>query len=131
MSTAIPTVYTHISPEHITQLIALLDESRVSARESDLNLHSRDQSFHAARLPGVIIWPQTTDEISRILRYANDAHIPVTAWGAGTSLEGNCIPVYGGILLNLNRMNQIIEVRPDDFQVDVEPGVTRIELNKT
>src|SRR5688572_4936460 len=98
MSTVIPTAYTRISSEHITNLTALLDESRVSAREADLNLHSRDQSFHESRLPEVIVWPQTTEEVSHILRYANDARIPVTAWGAGTSLEGNCIPVYGGIL---------------------------------
>jgi D-lactate dehydrogenase (cytochrome) len=131
MSTVRPATYTQITTEHIAKLIALLDEARVSSREADLSLHSRDQSFHAAHLPEVVIWPETSQEISQILRYANEMRIPVTPWGAGTSLEGNSIPVHGGILLNLNRMNRIVEVYPDDFQVDVEPGVTRIELNKT
>jgi D-lactate dehydrogenase (cytochrome) len=122
--------YTPLGSQHVTELTALLDNDRVSTRQADLNLHARDQSFHPAQPPEVVIWPQTTDEVSRVLRFANAAHIPVTAWGAGTSLEGNPMAVNGGIVMNLQRMNRIVAIRAEDFQVDVEPGVTRLELNK-
>src|SRR5690349_9745314 len=123
--------YSKITDQHVAELRAMLDAERVSVRGADLELHSRDQSFHEAHPPDVVIWPQTTQEVSEILRFAHAACIPVTAWGVGTSLEGNPLAVYGGILLDTSRMNRIIEVRAEDFQVDVQPGVTRLDLNKT
>ncbi|MEP7289427.1 MAG: FAD-binding oxidoreductase [Chloroflexota bacterium] len=123
--------YTKVSQQHIAELTALLDAERVSARTADLDLHARDQSLHAAHPPEIVVWPETTEEVSRVLSYANTACIPVTAWGAGTSLEGNPLAVEGGIMMDLGRMNKILNVRAEDFQVDVQPGVTRIELNKT
>ncbi len=123
-------MYSRITAAHIATLTAMLDAERVSQRAADLNLHARDQSFHEEHLPEAIVWPDTTEEVSRVLRFANEAHIPVTAWGAGTSLEGNPIAVHGGIMMDFLRMNKIIKIRPEDFQVDVQPGVTRLELNK-
>jgi D-lactate dehydrogenase (cytochrome) len=93
-------------------------------------LHSRDQSFHEPHAPEVIVSPNSTEEVSGVLRYANEQHIPVTPWGAGSSLEGNPIAVNGGIMMNFVNMAAIVDTRPDDFQVDVQPGVTRLELNK-
>jgi D-lactate dehydrogenase (cytochrome) len=122
--------YSKLDDRHIAELTALLDSERVSIREADLNLHSRDQSFHQARPPEVVIWPESTHEVSQVLRYANGAGIPITPWGAGTSLEGNPLAVNGGIMMDLSRMNRILNVHTEDFQVDVQPGVTRLELNK-
>src|SRR5258708_38891091 len=122
--------YNKVTNPEVTALIALLDAQRVSLREADLNLHARDQSFHKARPPEVVIWPISAEEVSRVLKFANDARIAVTAWGAGTSLEGNPLAVYGGIVMDLTRMDKIVNVRAEDFQADVQPGVTRIELNK-
>src|SRR5258708_6127903 len=126
---AIP-AYVKMTPVHIADLRALLDAERVSTRNAELALHARDQSFHIPPPPEAVVWPESAEEVSRVLRYANAAHIPVTAWGAGTSLEGNPLAVEGGIVMNLMRMNKIIAVRAEDFQVDVQPGVTRLELNK-
>ncbi|MCC7449948.1 MAG: FAD-binding oxidoreductase [Anaerolineae bacterium] len=123
-------MYSRITADHVAALTAMLDAERVSQRSADLNLHARDQSFHHEQLPEVIVWPETTAEVSAIVRYANEARIPVTPWGAGTSLEGNPIAVQGGIMMDFTRMNKIVQIRPEDFQVDVQPGVTRIELNK-
>jgi len=123
-------MYSRITADHVAALTATLDAERVSQRAADLNLHARDQSFHHEQLPEVIVWPETTQEVSAIMRYANEALIPVTPWGAGTSLEGNPIAVQGGIMMDFTRMNKIVQIRPEDFQVDVQPGVTRIELNK-
>ncbi|MDP7545020.1 MAG: FAD-binding protein, partial [Anaerolineales bacterium] len=64
------------------------------------------------------------------MSYANQHRIPVTPWGAGTSLEGNPIPVQGGIVLNLSRMNRILDVHTADFQIDVQPGILYKDMNK-
>jgi len=109
----------------------IVGSERVSMGESILDLHSKDESFHQRRRPDVVVWPIRTEEISEILKMANEKRIPVTPWGAGTSLEGNPIPVEGGIVLDLQQMNHIHEIRKEDLQVRVEPGVIYKELNKT
>lgn len=114
-----------------SELKAILDERRVSSGESIRHLHSHDESFHAPSLPDVVVWPHTTEEVSRLVRWAREKRVPVTAWGAGTSLEGNPIPVRGGMVMDFNEMNRIIAVRPEDFQADVQAGVIYKELNKT
>mgnify|MGYP000908984918 FL=1 len=113
-----------------SELKAILDERRVSSGESVRHLHSHDESFHAPSLPDVVVWPHTTEEASRLVRWAKEKRVPVTAWGAGTSLEGNPIPVRGGMVMDFNEMNRIIAVRPEDFQADVQAGVIYKELNK-
>lgn len=115
---------------NLNELRNILDERRVSTGQSVLHLHSHDESFHAPVLPDVVVWPHTTDEVSFLVRWACENKIPVTAWGAGTSLEGNPIPVQGGMVIDFAEMNHIIAVRPEDFQVDVEAGIIYKELNK-
>jgi D-lactate dehydrogenase (cytochrome) len=122
--------YTRVTAEHVAHLATLLGAERVSTQSADLDLHARDQSFHTACLPEVVIWPETTEEISQVLCFANENRIPVVPWGAGTSLEGNPIAVHGGIMIDFGRMNKIVRIRAEDFQVDVQPGVTRVDLNK-
>src|SRR5207237_6791467 len=103
-------------PEHIARLTALLDAERISQREADIDLHSRDQSFHRAYPPEVLVWPETTQEVSQIVRFANENQLPITAWGAGTSLEGNPLAVYGGIMMDFSRMSKVVKVRAEDFR---------------
>ncbi len=119
-----------ISSETLEFLTNLLGPDRVSTRQADLDAHSRDESFHPPHPPEVVVWPQNAQEISAILRHANAQRIPVTPWSGGSSLEGNPIPVYGGIVLALYRLNQILEIREADLQVVVQPGVIYDELNK-
>ncbi|MRR17240.1 MAG: FAD-binding oxidoreductase [Deltaproteobacteria bacterium] len=111
-------------------LKSILDDRRVSAGRSVLDLHSHDESFHAPSLPDVVVWPQTTEEVRRLVVWAARYKVPVTAWGAGTSLEGNPIPVEGGMVMDFAEMNRILAVRAEDFQVDVEAGVIYKDLNK-
>jgi D-lactate dehydrogenase (cytochrome) len=110
-------------------LRTLVDSDRISTGESVLDLHAKDQSQHAPCRPEVVIWPQTAAEVAAIVKYANEQHIAVTGWGAGSSLEGNTIPVCRGIVLDFSRMNRILEIREHDFQADVEPGVIYQDLN--
>ncbi|BDG37596.1 FAD-binding oxidoreductase [Saccharococcus caldoxylosilyticus] len=106
------------------------DRERVTINETILEQHSKGIAYHAPRKPDVVVFPKTAAEVSAVLSYANERRIPVTPFGAGSSLEGHVIPVEGGITLDFTMMNEIIEIRPDDFLAIVEPGVTRMQLNQ-
>ncbi len=114
----------------LTQLQAIFPPERISTARAIREQHARDQSAHQPHLPDVVLWPLTAQEVSQTLRLANDARIPVTPWGAGTSIEGNPIPVLGGILLDLSRMDQILTIHERDFQVTVQPGALYKDMNK-
>ena len=114
---------------HLTFLQNLLGPERVSVKPTDLDAHSQDESFHPPHPPEVVVWPESAEEISAILHYANRERLPVTPWSGGSSLEGNPIPVYGGILLALYNMNKILAINEADLQVVVQPGVVYDELN--
>ena len=108
----------------------MVPSDRFSTGDSNLDLHSKDQSQHQPCRPWAVIWPVDRVEVSEILKYANKNLIPVTGWGAGSSLEGNPIPVKAGIVLDFSQMNKIRDIREEDFQVDVEPGVIYQNLNE-
>ena len=122
--------FNRVTKKDIDFLINLLGADHVSTGESNLVLHSADQAHHKGYLPEVVVWPDATEEVSAVLKMANQRRIPVTPWGAGTSLEGNCLPVAGGIVVDFQRMNKILSIRSKDFQVDVQPGVTYKDMNK-
>lgn len=119
-----------ISQAAFAALKSVFDEHRIATGESVRQLHARDESYHDPVLPQVVVWPHTTEEVSCLVRWAWSYGIPVTPWGAGTSLEGNPIPVAGGMVIDFQEMNQIIAIRQEDFQVDVQAGVIYKELNK-
>ncbi|MFQ5942330.1 MAG: FAD-binding oxidoreductase [Anaerolineales bacterium] len=120
---------THLNPEHLAHLTSVVGDEHLSTIPADLDQHARDQSFHEARRPAAVVWPGSTQEVSQVLQYANRQRIPVTPWGAGTSLEGNPIPLYGGLSLDLRRMNRFLKVRPEDFQVEVQAGIFYKDMN--
>ena len=122
--------YGKITDRELEFIRETVGSERMSVGESVLDLHGKDESFHERRRPDVVVWPLRTEEISQILKLANGKRIPVTPWGAGTSLEGNPIPVEGGIVLDLQQMNHILELRTEDLQVRVEAGLIYKELNQ-
>lgn len=124
------TSYNTLTAEHLAHLTQIVGAGNISTTQADIDLHSRDQSRHAAHDAEAVIWVQEAQQVADILRYANEQHIPVTPWGVGTGLEGNSIPLYGGISLSFERMNQIVEVHVDDFQVTVQPGIGHKDLNQ-
>jgi len=118
----------HMLVEELRKIIP--DRERVTVNETVLEQHSRDiTSYHRSRLPDVVVFPTTTQEVSAVLRYAHAHDIAVTAFGVGSSVEGQVVPLQGGISLDLTLMNQVLDVRPGDFLVNVQPGVRRTELN--
>lgn len=112
------------------QLVNVLGEERVSVTEAERLLHGRDQSAHPPHLPDAVVWPHTTAEVSAILKLANEQQIPIVGWGAGSSLEGNPIPLRGGIVVDFQQMNQIVAVHAADFQAVVQPGIFYKDMNK-
>ena len=110
-------------------LEVLRDERRVVDGDSVLDQHGRDLSLHAPRRPDVVVFPESTDEVARLLAFASAEGVPVVPFGAGTSLEGHVIPIAGGITLSLARMNRLLTLRADELNATVQPGLTRLALN--
>lgn len=75
-----------------------------------------------------LIFPKSTQEVSEVLRYAHEHRIPVTPRGAGTNLVGSTVPIQGGIILDLSRMNRVLELDEDTMTVWVEPGILLQDL---
>lgn len=112
-------------------LLAILDDpERVSVNETVLEHHSGGMSYHERKKPDIVVFPKTEQEVIDIIKYAAKNRIPVIPYGAGSSVEGHVIPMYGGISMDFTLMNEILSVYPDDFVVKVQPGVTRMQLNK-
>ncbi len=122
--------YGKLTDQELDFIRRIVGPERMSLGESVLDLHGKDESFHPKRRPDLVIWPLGPEEISYILKMANEIRIPVTPWGAGTSIEGNPNPVEGGIVLDLQQMNHILQLRTEDLQVRVEAGVIYKELNQ-
>jgi D-lactate dehydrogenase (cytochrome) len=101
---------------------------RVTDDETVTEGHGSDISPHAPRPPDAVVFPDSSAEVAEILRWANAERVPVIAYGSGTSVEGQVIPVRGGISLDLSRLNEILAVRPDDLFARVQAGVKRLQL---
>jgi D-lactate dehydrogenase (cytochrome) len=90
--------------------------------------HSHDEAHHQPRLPDIVCYPRSTEETSEILKISAKYKIPVVPFGAGTSLEGQVLPLLGGIVLDMREMNRILRISTEDLDADVEAGVTRKQL---
>jgi glycolate oxidase len=91
--------------------------------------HAGDKWF-ATALPDAVAFPRSAQSVSTLLSFADQHRIPVTARGAGHGYVGGCVPVHGGIVLSLARMNRIKEINPRDFVAVVEPGVITSRLQE-
>lgn len=114
----------------LDELRRILPEDRISNRAADLDAASRDESSLPPSRPEAVAWPASTEEVVSLVRLARKTKIALTARGAGTSLEGNPIPLAGGLVVDFSRMNRVLEVKPGDLSVRVEPGVVYADLNR-
>lgn len=109
-----------------TFLTDALSDEQVAFTDATRESHASDwgsrESSHAT-VPDAVAFPESTTDVAAVLAGAHEREIPVTPYAAGTSMEGNAVPSFAGISLDLTRMDEIHEVRPADFQVDVGPGV--------
>ncbi len=109
------------------KLIELLGRDVVSDEAAELETHAGDKWF-ASQAPEVVVFAESTEQVSKLLRFASANKIPVTARGSGFGYVGGCVPVNGGIALSLARMNRIKEISFADAIAIVEPGAITAEL---
>ena len=95
----------------------------------DLVSYSYDASDHDHRPDGAV-WPADAEQVSQILNMAEKHRIPVIPRGAGTGLAGAAVPVQGGLVMDMCRMNRIIDIRISDRLIVVQPGVVYDDLQK-
>ncbi|RLJ86701.1 FAD-binding oxidoreductase [Planococcus citreus] len=111
-------------------LAEFLTSEQISVNETIKELHGRDESYHAMQLPDIVVFPETAEQVSKIMKLSQQYAIPVVPFGLGSSLEGHVIPEQGGITVDFSLMNKVLHVDAEDFLVTVQPGVTRTQLNK-
>lgn len=116
--------------EVITRLQTILPPSAFSLENGVLAGYSRDESSQPAQMPLAVAWPETAEQVAAILKLCNEQRIPVTARGGGSSLEGNAVPSPDSIVLSFEKMNKVLEILSEDFQVRVQPGVVYDDLNR-
>lgn len=113
------------------QALKLMLGDRYSVSESVRLVHGKGEAWHAPQLPDCVCFPESTDEVSRIVKICAEHRIPVIPFGVGTSLEGHTIAPLGGVSIDLGRMNQVLQVHPADMDCRVQAGVTRKQLNQS
>ena len=112
----------------ISQLKTLMGD-RLTVSVSGRKQYGQNETYYKEMLPDAVAYPKDEKEVSEILQICNNNMCPIIPWGTGTSLEGNSIPVNGGVTLSFENMKSILNINSDDMDVTVQPGLTREELN--
>lgn len=118
--------------EEQTRAVAALKDllgDRCATGASVRELHASDEAWHRPEFPAAVVFPESTEEVQAVVRICAEHACPVVPYGVGTSLEGQVIPVRGGISVDTSRMNAILSVNTEDLDAVVQPGVTRQQLN--
>ncbi len=118
-----------IKPEIVSQLQKITGKEGVLTAKEDLNAYSYDGTTTWTHMPDVVVLPTTTEQISRVLKLANENKVPVTTRGAGTNVSGGSIPIKGGIVLCTVKMNKILDINKTNLTATVEPGVVLQNFN--
>lgn len=111
------------TPRHLQELQQILPVGSVLADADTLTLYSHDWTEDLRFMPHVVVKPTTTAQVAAVLAYCHDQRLPVTPCGARTGLSGGMLPVHGGVMLSLEKMNQIVELDTRNLQIRVQPGV--------
>ena len=112
-----------------TELKSIFKE-RFSTSQSTRTNYSRGEDTYDPVLSKAVIFPETNEEVSTILKLCNERKVPVVPFGTGTSLEGNVVGNEEGITISLEKMNRILSVNVEDFDCRVQANVTREQLNE-
>ena len=122
--------HNRIDKSILDRLITIAGSENIYMEQSDLQSYAVDESTMAIpMLPEIVVKPSNTEVISHVLALANKHNIPVTPRGAGTGLSGGCVPLYGGIVLSVEKMNHIKRIDLNNFIAIVEPGVSLTQLD--
>src|SRR5690606_36241384 len=107
--------------------LSLLGGDKASISEETIVSHSGDK-WSASHPPEVVVFAESTADVSAVMAFASERGIPVTTRGAGVGYVGGCVPVHGGIALSVMRMNRILGMHPEDGVAVVQPGVITRDL---
>lgn len=130
MGRAMAVRFAPVTAAFVARLRERLGEETVRADEAELLRYGRDETEDLQYRAEVVVRPRTAAEVAAVLALAYAADVPVTPRGAGTGLSGGALPVYGGVVLSLERMNRILEVDEDNLMCRVEPGVVTAALQE-
>jgi len=111
----------------VEELIEIVGKENVLSSETDLLLYGYDASLFKGK-PDCIVLPGSTEDVSKIVKFAHASGIPVIGRGSGTNLSGGTVPTRGGIVLHFSRMNKILEIDIENERVVVEPGIFTLVL---
>ena len=122
--------YTKISQEILAKLQALVGAQNVVTDKEQLTIYSHDEVTDPAyhHLPEAVVFAENTQQVAAVVKLANEYKFPVVPRGAGTGLACGAVPIYGGVVLSLEKMNKIIEINADAMYAVVEPGVRTSDL---
>jgi glycolate oxidase len=115
--------YTKINQDHINQLKQFIDEEDIFLDNENLEKYGKDETEDLIYKPEIVLKPKNVLQISEIMKLANSLKIPVTVRGAGTGLSGGALPIFGGIIISMERFNTILNIDERNLQATVEPGV--------
>ena len=116
--------------EQIQSELKKIFNGRFSTSESTRANYARGEDTYEPILSKAVVFPETNEEVSKVLKLCNDHKIPVVPFGTGTSLEGNAVGNSNGITISLEKMNKILSVNAEDFDCRVQANVTRKQLNE-
>jgi FAD/FMN-containing dehydrogenase len=117
-----------VSDSILQELAAIVGDDNASDDLFVLDTYSRDQSFTSPRRPNYVARPGKAEEVQEIVRMANSHMIPVIPYSSGTNFHGGAVPNHGGILVDLQRMNNIDYIDERNWHALIEPGVTYSQL---
>ncbi|MFD2174050.1 FAD-binding oxidoreductase [Rhodobacter lacus] len=103
--------------------------ARLLRTKAECDLHGRSETWFAPSPPEAVAYPESTAELAALTKICAAHRVPMVGWGAGTSLEAHALAIHGGIVVDFARMSRVLEIRPEDRLVRVQPGLTREALN--
>lgn len=108
----------------VKDLKAFLGPAQILSLPEEMLAYANDAThYFKSRIPDAVVLPHTTEEVAKVMKYAFEKEIPVTPRGAGSGLAGGCTPVHGGIVMDLKRLNKILEIDKSNMTAKVEAGV--------
>jgi glycolate dehydrogenase FAD-linked subunit len=117
-----------LDSRHTAELQSIVGPEAVLSQPEDLMLYEYDGSVERAK-PEAVVFPSTTEEVSRLLRWASERDCPIVARGAGTGLSGGAVPLGGGLVIGFSRMKKIVEIDVENQRAVVQPGVVNLDLS--
>ncbi|MDN5359419.1 MAG: glycolate oxidase [Thermotogaceae bacterium] len=125
-------MFNRLTTQLLKELTDIVGSHCINTDEERLEVYSHDEvkGEKYKHMPEAVVFAESTKQISKVMAFANQHLIPVTPRGAGTGLSGGAVPIKGGIVLSLERMNRIVELDEETLTITVEPGVITDEIQK-